>query len=67
MAKALACRLMQDKLKDFGDDGWGAADVFVSNLKSQGVCKSIGGEPSWTSSWRVQMRIYGGRELTGVD
>ncbi|KAK0632153.1 hypothetical protein B0T14DRAFT_419552, partial [Immersiella caudata] len=51
LAKALACRLMRDHLKDYGDDGWGAADVFLSNLKGQAVCKSIGGKPSWTSSW----------------
>ncbi|KAK4449233.1 hypothetical protein QBC34DRAFT_405359 [Podospora aff. communis PSN243] len=53
LAKALACRLIRDHLKTYGDDGWGAADVFVSNVKSRAVCKSIGGKPCWTSSWAI--------------
>lgn len=51
LAKTLARRLMRDHLKDYGDDGWGAADVFVSNMKSQAVCKSLGGKLSWIVSW----------------
>ncbi|KAK1834704.1 hypothetical protein QBC39DRAFT_395675 [Podospora conica] len=51
LAKAVARRLMRDHLKDYGDDGWGAADVFVFNTKSQAVCKSLGGKLSWIVSW----------------
>lgn len=53
MAKMLARKLMRDHLKVFGDDGLGAADVFVSNLQSQAVCKSIGGKLAWTVSWAI--------------
>jgi hypothetical protein len=42
---------MRDHLRDYGDDGWGAADVFVLNDKSKGFCRSIGGKLSWTISW----------------
>ena len=51
LAKAVACKLMRDHLDDYGDDGWGAADVFVLNQSSQAMCKSIGGILSWTISW----------------
>ncbi|KAK4193547.1 hypothetical protein QBC35DRAFT_527580 [Podospora australis] len=53
LAKAVACKLMRDHLPDFGDDGWGAADVIVTNTKSQGVCSSIGGKPGWIMSWAL--------------
>ncbi|KAK4128768.1 hypothetical protein N657DRAFT_560978 [Parathielavia appendiculata] len=51
LAKALACKLMREHLQDYGDDCWGAADVFVENHKSQALCRSIGGKNSWTLSW----------------
>ena len=63
LAKTLARRLMRDHLKDFGDDGWGAADVFVSNMKSQAVCKSLGGKLIWIVSWYV-FPIFDNAELT---
>ncbi|KAL2134178.1 hypothetical protein VTI74DRAFT_839 [Chaetomium olivicolor] len=53
LAKAMACKLMHEHLPDYGDDGWGAADVFVENFKSQALCKSIGGRQSWTLSWAI--------------
>ncbi|KAK4233819.1 hypothetical protein C8A03DRAFT_47716 [Achaetomium macrosporum] len=51
LAKAVACKLMREHLRDYGDDGWGAADVFEGNLASQGFCRSIGGKLSSTISW----------------
>ncbi|KAK3495897.1 hypothetical protein B0T13DRAFT_309305 [Neurospora crassa] len=53
LAKAVACKVMRDHVKDYGDDGWGAADVFLENYRSQGVCKSIGGRVGWLLSWAV--------------
>ncbi|KAL2259158.1 hypothetical protein VTK26DRAFT_7255 [Humicola hyalothermophila] len=53
LAKAVACKLMREHLNEYGDDGWGAADVFILNHKSQGFCKSIGGKNSWMHSWAV--------------
>ena len=44
---------MRDHIGDYGGDGWGAADVFVSNGESQGVCRSLGGRVWWTLSWGV--------------
>ncbi|KAK3383013.1 hypothetical protein B0T24DRAFT_603292 [Lasiosphaeria ovina] len=51
LAKAVAVNLMRAHLQDYGDDGWGGADVSVANLKSQAVCKSIGGTLGWVLSW----------------
>jgi hypothetical protein len=42
---------MREHIQDYGDDGWGAADVFEGNYKSQALCRSIGGKNSWTHSW----------------
>ncbi|KAK1782083.1 hypothetical protein QBC45DRAFT_20243 [Copromyces sp. CBS 386.78] len=53
LAKAVACKVMRDHIRDYGDDGWGAADVFVGNVRSQGVCRSIGGRVGWLLSWAV--------------
>ncbi|KAH7627371.1 hypothetical protein B0T09DRAFT_181922 [Sordaria sp. MPI-SDFR-AT-0083] len=53
LAKAVACKVMTDHIRDYGNDGWGAADVFVDNVRSQGVCKSIGGRVGWLLSWAV--------------
>ncbi|KAK3694993.1 hypothetical protein B0T22DRAFT_89234 [Podospora appendiculata] len=53
LARAVACKLMRDHVKDYGNDGWGLADVFVQNHRSQGVCKSIGGKLSWCSTWAI--------------
>ncbi|KAK1752431.1 hypothetical protein QBC47DRAFT_388463 [Echria macrotheca] len=53
LAKTLASKLMRDHLGDFGDDGWGAADVYVSNLQSQAVCRSLGGKVSKTVCWAI--------------
>ncbi|KAM7207009.1 hypothetical protein V8F33_000108 [Rhypophila sp. PSN 637] len=53
VAKLIACKIMKDSLSLYGNDGWGAADVFVANSQSQGVCKSIGGKAWWTLSWAL--------------
>ncbi|KAK6205829.1 Uroporphyrinogen decarboxylase in heme biosynthesis [Pestalotiopsis sp. IQ-011] len=50
-AKAVAVKLMQDHLGDFGDDGYCAADVAPDNAQSQGVCRSLGGKVAWTVTW----------------
>lgn len=53
LAKLIASKIMRDHIRDYGPDGWGAADVFVQNTQSQGVCRSIGGTKWWTLSWAV--------------
>ena len=60
LAKVIACRVMGGHVGDYGDDGWGAADVVVSNEKSQGVCRSVGGRVWWTLSWGIL-------DLSGLD
>ncbi|KAF7531480.1 hypothetical protein G7054_g8827 [Neopestalotiopsis clavispora] len=52
-AKAVAVKLMQDHLKDFGDDGYCAADVAPDNAQSQAVCRSLGGKVARTVTWYV--------------
>ncbi|KAK4672960.1 hypothetical protein QC763_107580 [Podospora pseudopauciseta] len=51
--KAIAIKLMRERLHEYGDDGLGAADVWVENTKSQGLCRAIGGKPSWIVSWGI--------------
>jgi hypothetical protein len=48
---------MREHLQDYGDDGWGAADVFEGNLASQAFCRSIGGKLSWTISWYANRKL----------
>ncbi|KAH8675692.1 hypothetical protein BX600DRAFT_453322 [Xylariales sp. PMI_506] len=50
-AKAVAIKLMQDHLQDFGGDGFGVADVAPNNVKSQSVCRSLGGQIMWSICW----------------
>ncbi|KAI0432937.1 hypothetical protein F5Y09DRAFT_113528 [Xylaria sp. FL1042] len=52
IAKAVAVRVLRDHLKDYGGDGYyGWADVAPDNLQSQGVCRSLNGQPRWQISW----------------
>ncbi|RYO98731.1 hypothetical protein DL763_001992 [Monosporascus cannonballus] len=51
LAKAVAVKLMRDHLRDYGDEGYGWADVAPNNPSSQGVCRSLGGQIAWTVSW----------------
>ncbi|RYP17779.1 hypothetical protein DL765_004357 [Monosporascus sp. GIB2] len=51
LAKAVAVKLMRDHLRDYGDEGYGWADVAPDNPSSQGVCMSLGGQVAWTVSW----------------
>ncbi|OIW34477.1 hypothetical protein CONLIGDRAFT_638833 [Coniochaeta ligniaria NRRL 30616] len=51
LAKALTGRLLRERLRELGDDGWCSTDISTTNLQSQGVFKSIGGKPAWTVSW----------------
>ncbi|KAJ9142090.1 hypothetical protein NKR23_g7325 [Pleurostoma richardsiae] len=53
IAKAVACRTIQESNKLFGGDGWASADVHIDNLQSQGVCKSIGGKKAWRIAWTI--------------
>ncbi|KAH8884455.1 hypothetical protein GQ53DRAFT_661918, partial [Thozetella sp. PMI_491] len=51
LAKAVSCQIMRDHVKDFANDGWGAADVYILNEQSKGMCRSIGGKEVWETSW----------------
>ncbi|EMR61475.1 putative gnat family protein [Eutypa lata UCREL1] len=51
LAKAVAVKILREHLKDYGDEGYGWADVAPDNLSSQGVCKSLGGKIAWTINW----------------
>ncbi|KAI1368004.1 hypothetical protein F5Y08DRAFT_20181 [Xylaria arbuscula] len=52
IAKAVAIRVLRDHLGDYNDDAYyGWADVAPDNVQSQGVCKSLNGEPRWQISW----------------
>ncbi|KAK0748168.1 hypothetical protein B0T21DRAFT_277092, partial [Apiosordaria backusii] len=53
LGKAIVSKLMREHLKDYGLDGLGAADVWVENKKSQGLCYAIGGKPNWIVSWGI--------------
>ncbi|KAF3764958.1 hypothetical protein M406DRAFT_260529 [Cryphonectria parasitica EP155] len=49
LAKAVATKVLRQH--NFGDDGWGSADVHIDNVQSQGLCKSIGGKKGLRTSW----------------
>lgn len=51
LAKALAVKLIQDHVKGNGGDGYCFAHVAPDNVQSQAVCRSLGGEILWTTSW----------------
>ncbi|KAL2199272.1 hypothetical protein P885DRAFT_75689 [Corynascus similis CBS 632.67] len=53
LARALVCKLIRERLPEYGDDGWGAADVSVDNHKSQALCRSVGGKSRWITSWAL--------------
>ncbi|KAK4251881.1 hypothetical protein C7999DRAFT_27563 [Corynascus novoguineensis] len=53
LARALVCKLIRERLPEYGDDGWGAADVSVGNYKSQALCRSVGGKNRWITSWAL--------------
>ncbi|KAI0383956.1 hypothetical protein F5Y04DRAFT_250102 [Hypomontagnella monticulosa] len=50
-AKAVAVKILRERLKDYDDDGHCWADVAPDNTQSQGVCKSLGGKVAWAISW----------------
>jgi hypothetical protein len=60
LAKAVAVRLLRGHLPDFGDEGYGWADVSQDNGSSQGVCRSLGGRIGWTVSWYVFRVVLSG-------
>ncbi|KAK8140268.1 hypothetical protein PG984_000334 [Apiospora sp. TS-2023a] len=52
-AKAVAVKLLKERLRDYGgeDSTLCCAEVAQDNPSSQGVCKSLGGKIGWTVSW----------------
>ncbi|KAK7923358.1 hypothetical protein PG985_007429 [Apiospora marii] len=52
-AKAVAIKLLKDRLRDYGGDDSTlfCAEVAQDNASSQGVCKSLGGKIGWAVSW----------------
>ncbi|KAI1107549.1 hypothetical protein F4804DRAFT_163215 [Jackrogersella minutella] len=50
-AKAVAVKILRERLKDYDDDVRCWADVAPDNPKSQRVCRSLGGKVAWTISW----------------
>ncbi|KAK7969055.1 hypothetical protein PG988_008128 [Apiospora saccharicola] len=52
-AKAVAVKLLKERLQDYGgeDSTLCCAEVAQDNSSSQGVCKSLGGKVGWTVSW----------------
>lgn len=51
LAKRVAVKLLSEHLQDYGDEGYGWADVAPDNVGSQGVCKSLMGKIVWTVCW----------------
>ncbi|OTB18269.1 hypothetical protein K445DRAFT_245643 [Daldinia sp. EC12] len=50
-AKAVAVKILRERLKEYDDDEHCWADVAPDNPKSQRVCKSLGGKIAWSVSW----------------
>lgn len=55
IAKAVAARLIGQSAPGLAVDGhgtaWSHADVYVGNVQSESVCKSLGGKATWQHFW----------------
>jgi hypothetical protein len=64
VAKAVAAKIMREYAPGLAvdDEGnaWSHADVYLGNVQSEGVCKSLGGKPLWKDYWiRVDLEVAG--------
>ncbi|KAI2629010.1 hypothetical protein GGS21DRAFT_234213 [Xylaria nigripes] len=53
IAKVVAAKLLKDRIREYGDDGYAWADVAPDNIQSQGVCRSLKGRVKWQISWSL--------------
>lgn len=55
IAKALAAKIFRDFAPELAVDeegvAWAHADVYIGNLQSESVCKSLGGKSMWRHFW----------------
>jgi GNAT superfamily N-acetyltransferase len=55
IAKAVAAKIIREYAPELAVDkegtAWAHADVFVGNVQSEAVCRSLGGEPLWRHYW----------------
>lgn len=55
IAKAVAAKIMREYAPDLAVDkdgiAWSHADVYVGNVQSESVCKSLGGNAMWKHFW----------------
>ncbi|PSN62959.1 hypothetical protein BS50DRAFT_576802 [Corynespora cassiicola Philippines] len=62
LAKAMASKIIREHAPglavDAQGDAWSHADVYIGNVQSEAVCKSLGGKPMWQIYW---VRIDVGR------
>jgi hypothetical protein len=64
MAKAVAAKIMREYAPGLAVDNdgnaWSHADVYLGNVQSEGVCKSLGGKALWKDYWvRVDLEVAG--------
>jgi hypothetical protein len=64
IAKAVAARIIREYAPGLaiGDDGnaWSHADVYVNNVQSERVCRSLGGNALWKDYWvRIDLEKAG--------
>jgi GNAT superfamily N-acetyltransferase len=62
VAKAVAARIFREFAPELAVDdqgtAWAYGNVYVGNVQSEAVCRSLGGEPLWRIFW---IRISLGR------
>jgi hypothetical protein len=64
IAKAVATRIFREHAPGLAVDGegnaWSHADVYVGNVQSESVCKSLGGKRLWNYYWvRIDLEKAG--------
>jgi hypothetical protein len=64
VAKAVAARIIREHAPGLAVDdkgiAWSHADVYVGNIQSESVCKSLGGKPLWKDFWvRIDLEKAG--------
>jgi GNAT superfamily N-acetyltransferase len=72
IAKAVAAKIMREcapglAIDDVGN-AWAHADVYLGNLQSESVCRSLGGEGVWKDYWvRIDLEKAGRLEKDALS
>jgi hypothetical protein len=72
IAKTVAAKIISENAAglatDDNGDAWSHADVYLDNVQSESVCKSLGGKAMWKHFWvRIDLSRAGSLASTGIN